>query len=70
MFWKLIQEILAIPVFRYIAHKQPAIVIGYGHANLFAFPYLIIIQLQEQWKGSHICALGKGAKGSEIGPKG
>lgn len=63
MFGKLFQKIVSIPVLWNIAHKQPVIVKRYGYANLFSFPYLIIIQLQEQWKGSQLCLGQRGGEG-------
>lgn len=70
MFGKLFQKIISIPVLWNIAHKQPVIVKRYGYANLFSFPYLIIIQLQEQWKGSQLCLGQRGGEGLWVWRKG
>jgi hypothetical protein len=35
---KLFQELIPVPVFRDVSHKEPVVIVGYRHAQFFSFP--------------------------------
>jgi hypothetical protein len=38
VFAKLFQELIPVPVFGDVAHKEPVVIVGYRHTQLFSFP--------------------------------